>query len=116
MPSDCIFCRIASGEIPASIVKRTDQFVAFRDLNPQAPVHILVIPISHLASTRDANGPQGEALLGRLLAFTTELATEQGLDSGGYRIVTNTGPDGGQSVFHLHFHLLGGRKLTWPPG
>jgi histidine triad (HIT) family protein len=116
MPSDCIFCRIASGEIPVNIVKKTEDAVAFRDLDPKAPTHVLVIPTTHLASARDARGKDGEQLLGRLVAFATEVATELGLDDGGYRIVTNTGPDGGQSVFHLHLHLLGGRKLTWPPG
>ena len=116
MPSDCLFCRIASGEIPATIVKKNEHAVAFRDLDPKAPTHILVIPTTHLAAARDAQGDTGEQLLGRLLAFAAQVATEQGLDSTGYRIVTNTGPDGGQSVFHLHLHLLGGRKLTWPPG
>jgi histidine triad (HIT) family protein len=116
MASDCIFCRIASGEIPANIVKRSEHAVAFRDLDPKAPTHILVIPTEHVAAARDARGKKGEELLGGLLAFAAEVATELGLDSGGYRIVTNTGPDGGQSVFHLHLHLLGGRKMTWPPG
>ena len=114
--SDCIFCRIASGDIPASIVKRSDHAVAFRDLDPKAPTHVLVIPTTHVAAARDVRGSEGEKLLGALLAFATDVATELGLDAGGYRIVTNTGPDGGQSVFHLHLHLLGGRKLTWPPG
>ena len=114
--TDCIFCRIASGEIPATIVKRSPHAVAFRDLDPKAPTHVLVIPTTHVASARDAKGSDGEKFLGRLLAFATEVATDLGLDAGGYRIVTNTGPDGGQSVFHLHLHLLGGRKLTWPPG
>ena len=114
--TDCIFCRIASGEIPATIVKRSADAVAFRDLDPKAPTHVLVIPTTHVAAARDAKGSDGEKILGRLLAFATEVATELGLDSGGYRIVTNTGSDGGQSVFHLHLHLLGGRKLTWPPG
>jgi histidine triad (HIT) family protein len=114
--TDCIFCRIASGEIPATIVKRTPHAVAFRDLDPKAPTHVLVIPTTHVAAVRDARGGDGPELLGRLLAFAAEVATELGLDTGGYRIVTNTGVDGGQSVFHLHLHLLGGRKLTWPPG
>ncbi len=116
MPSDCIFCRIAAGEIPANIVRKNDHAVAFRDLDPKAPTHVLVIPTTHLESARDAKGKDGELLLGRLVAFATEVATELGLDAGGYRIVTNTGADGGQSVFHLHLHLLGGRRLTWPPG
>jgi histidine triad (HIT) family protein len=114
--ADCIFCRIASGEIPASIVKRSADALAFHDLTPQAPTHLIVIPTKHFAAARDARGPEGEAVLGKLLAFATEVATQLGLDAGGYRLVTNTGPDGGQSVFHLHLHLLGGRKLGWPPG
>jgi histidine triad (HIT) family protein len=114
--TDCIFCRIASGDIPATIVKRSEHAVAFRDLDPKAPTHLLVIPTVHMAAARDAKGSEGERILGGLLAFATEVATDLGLDAGGYRIVTNTGPDGGQSVHHLHLHLLGGRKLTWPPG
>lgn len=113
---DCIFCRIVAGEIPAKIVKRSADAVAFYDLNPQSPHHLLVIPTKHLAAVRDAKGADGSAMLGKLMAFTAELATELGLDTGGYRIVTNTGPDAGQSVFHLHLHLLGGRRLGWPPG
>lgn len=114
--TDCIFCRIASGDIPATIVKRSAHAVAFRDLNPKAPTHVLVIPTTHVAAARDARDSEGEKMLGALLAFATQVATELGLDAGGYRIVTNTGSDGGQSVFHLHLHLLGGRRLTWPPG
>lgn len=113
---DCIFCRIAAGEIPAQVVRRTEHELAFRDLHPQAPVHVLVIPVRHHAAARDATGPEGERTLGRLLAFTTQVATELGLDAGGYRVVTNTGQDGGQTVGHLHLHLLGGRAMTWPPG
>jgi histidine triad (HIT) family protein len=113
---DCVFCKIASGEIPARIAKRTPDAVAFHDLTPMAPVHVLIIPTAHYGSARDARGPAGEAVLGRLLAFATEVATELGLDPRGYRVVTNTGPDGGQSVFHLHLHLLGGRPFGWPPG
>lgn len=114
--TDCIFCRIASGEIPATIVRRSDDAVAFRDLDPRAPTHVLVIPTKHLPAVRDAASDDDERLLGRLLAFTAEVASELGLDHGGYRIVTNTGPDAGQSVAHLHLHLLGGRHMTWPPG
>ncbi len=113
---DCIFCQIASGEIPAKVVRRTVDAVAFHDLNPQAPVHVLVIPTTHYAAARDARGPEAERLLGRLLAFACEVATELGLDGGGYRLVANTGADGGQTVPHLHLHLLGGRRMTWPPG
>jgi histidine triad (HIT) family protein len=114
--SDCIFCRIGAGEIPAKIAKKSADAVAFYDLNPQAPIHLLIIPTRHYGAVRDARGPEGQAVLGRLLAFAAEAATELGLDANGYRIVTNTGPDGGQSVFHLHLHLLGGRKFAWPPG
>jgi len=114
--ADCLFCRIVAGEIPAKVAKRTADAVAFHDIDPKAPVHVLVIPTKHVAAARGATGPDGEALLGRLLAFSAEVAAELGLDAKGYRIVTNTGPDAGQSVDHLHFHVLGGRKLTWPPG
>ena len=114
--TDCLFCRIAAGEIPAKIARKSPEAVAFYDLNPQAPTHLLVIPTRHFGAVRDAKGPEEQALLGRLLAFTAEVATELGLDAGGYRIVTNTGADGGQSVFHFHLHLLGGRRLGWPPG
>ena len=114
--ADCLFCRIVAGEIPATIVKRSDEALAFRDLDARAPVHVLVIPTRHVAAVRDAKGPDAERLLGRLLAFATEVAADQGLDGDGYRIVTNTGKNAGQSVDHLHLHVLGGRKLSWPPG
>jgi len=114
--ADCIFCKVAAGEINASIVKRTPELVAFRDINPRAPTHVLVIPVEHMSSVRDAVGEPGQRLLGRLLAFAAEVASDLGLDEGGYRIVANTGRDGGQTVDHLHLHLLGGRRLTWPPG
>jgi histidine triad (HIT) family protein len=114
--SDCLFCKIVAGEIPARIAKRTADAVAFHDVDPKAPVHVLVIPTRHVAAVRDAVGPDGEALLGRLMAFSAELATELGLDARGYRIVTNTGADAGQSVGHLHLHVMGGRKFGWPPG
>src|SRR3954466_10134863 len=96
--ADCLFCKIVAGEIPAKIVKRSDDALAFRDIDPKAPVHLLVIPTRHIAAVRDAKGPDGERLLGRLPAFTAELATEHGLDADGYRIVTNTGRNAGQSV------------------
>lgn len=114
--TDCLFCRIVAGEIPATIVKRCDEAIAFRDIDARAPTHVLVIPTKHVAAVRDAKGAVGERLVGRVLQFASDVATELGLDSGGYRIVTNTGKDAGQSVDHLHFHLLGGRKMTWPPG
>src|SRR6185503_3506328 len=114
--AECLFCKVVAGEIPAKIVKRTQDAVAFHDIDPKAPVHVLVIPARHVPAVRSADGKKGEALLGRLLAFGAEVATDLGLDGGGYRIVTNTGPDAGRSVDHLHFHVLGGRKLQWPPG
>lgn len=114
--TDCIFCQIAAGSIPAGIVKRSDAALAFRDLDPRAPTHVLVIPVRHVSAVRGATGPDGEALLGALFAFAAEVATDLGLDAGGYRLVTNTGPDAGQSVDHLHVHLLGGRRMSWPPG
>jgi histidine triad (HIT) family protein len=113
---ECLFCRIAAGEIPAKLVRRTPDALAFHDIDPRAPTHVLVIPARHIPAVRAASGPEDEALLGRLLGFAAEVARELGLDAGGYRLVTNTGPDAGQSVDHLHFHLLGGRKLAWPPG
>ena len=113
---DCIFCRIVSRELPATEVKRTADAVAFRDLDPKAPTHVLVVPVKHVSAVRDATGKDGEALLGKLFAFAAALATELELDTDGYRLVTNTGRHGGQSVDHLHVHLLGGRQLDWPPG
>jgi histidine triad (HIT) family protein len=114
--ADCLFCRIVAGEIPAKIVRRSADAIAFSDLNPQAPVHVLVIPTTHVPAVRDATGADGERVVGRTLAFAADVARDLGLDARGYRLVTNTGPDAGQSVDHLHFHLLGGRKLGWPPG
>ncbi len=114
--ADCLFCRIVAGQVPAKIVRRSPDAVAFGDINPQAPVHVLVIPTTHVAAVRGASGPEGDKLLGRTLAFAAEVARDMGLEAGGYRIVTNTGPDAGQTVDHLHFHLLGGRRLGWPPG
>jgi histidine triad (HIT) family protein len=114
--ADCLFCRIVKGEIPAKIVRRSDDALAFRDIDARAPVHVLVIPTRHVTAVRDVKGAEGEKLLGRLLAFAAEIAKEEGLDADGYRIVTNTGKNAGQSVEHLHLHVLGGRKLAWPPG
>jgi len=114
--ADCIFCRIAKGEIDTAVVKRAPGLIAFRDVHPVAPTHVLVIPAEHLSAVRDVKSEGGPALLGRLLGFAAEVATELGLDAGGYRLVVNTGRDGGQSVDHLHLHLLGGRRMTWPPG
>ena len=111
--ADCLFCKIAAGAIPAQIIRRGEGMLAFRDINPQAPVHVLVIPVAHTASL---NETQDEGLLGRLLAFARDVAGGEGLADDGYRVVVNTNAAGGQTVFHLHLHVLGGRALRWPPG
>jgi histidine triad (HIT) family protein len=111
--TSCLFCKIVAGEIPAAIVKRADGMLAFKDINPQAPTHLLVIPHQHVASLNEVADP---TLLGRLLSFTRELAREAGIADSGYRVVVNSNADGGQTVFHLHLHLLGGRAMRWPPG
>jgi histidine triad (HIT) family protein len=112
--SSCIFCKIVAGEIPAKIVHTDESCVAFRDLDPKAPVHILVIPKKHFASALEAD-PSDEQLIGHLYRVAGEIAKTEGI-TGGFRIVTNTGAGAGQTVFHLHLHLLGGRHFTWPPG
>lgn len=111
--SGCVFCKITAGEIPAQIVKKGTGIIAFTDMNPQAPTHLLIIPTIHIGSLNDAKDPN---LLGNLLAFARDLAKELKIDTRGYRVVLNTNPDGGQTVFHLHLHLLGGRVMNWPPG
>lgn len=113
--ADCIFCRIASHEIPAKVVREDEQCIAFRDLQPRAPVHVLVIPKRHISSVNEL-GAGDEALAGHLLAVAREVAAADGVAESGYRLVLNAGPDAGQSVDHLHLHLLGGRELQWPPG
>jgi histidine triad (HIT) family protein len=112
--ADCLFCKIANKELDADIVYESDDVVAFRDINPAAPTHILVIPTRHIGSARDLSSEDG-VLLAEMLTTMTSLAEKEGLERG-YRIVTNVGPDAGQSVHHLHFHLLGGRGMAWPPG
>jgi histidine triad (HIT) family protein len=114
MAARTIFKRIIDKEIPASIVYEDDQCLAFRDINPQAPVHVLVIPRKEIPALAAAGEPD-TALLGHLLSVAAKLAAQLGL-SGGYRVVVNCGPDGGQTVDHLHLHVLGGRQLNWPPG
>ena len=113
MPGACVFCKIAASEIPAKIVKRGDGILAFTDQNPQAPTHLLVIPTHHVATLNEA---KDAGLLGKLLGFARDLAQEVGIAQRGYRVVVNTNPDGGQTVFHLHLHVLSGRPMTWPPG
>lgn len=112
--SDCIFCQIAAKEVPADLVYEDDQVVAFRDINPQAPVHLLVIPRKHISGL-DTAGEADLPVLGRLAAVVADLARKEGLEAG-YRLVVNNGPDAGQAVEHLHYHLLGGHKMSWPPG
>jgi histidine triad (HIT) family protein len=111
----CIFCRIARGELPAQIVYRDEQVLAFRDINPQAPVHILVVPCEHLSGLNELDAAHAE-LLGQLLLAAQRVARAEGLAERGYRLVINQGPEAGQSVDHLHVHLLGGRPMQWPPG
>ena len=111
----CVFCRLAKGLVRAEIVLQDDKVIAFRDIHPQAPGHALVIPREHITALWEADQSH-EPLLGRLLTACNEVAQELGVANGGYRVVVNVGPDAGQSVDHLHFHVLGGRKLEWPPG
>ena len=113
MADSCLFCRIVRGEIPAKLVAETPECVAFRDINPQAPTHVLVIPREHVASLNEATDP---ALVGRLSLVAADIARQEGIAEGGYRTVINTGADAGQTVFHIHLHLLGGREMRWPPG
>lgn len=113
MTDDCLFCRIASGAIPVALIAENAHAVAFRDIHPQAPVHVLVVPRQHVASLAKAtDGPE----LGAILLLAAQVAREEGIAEAGYRTVINTGGDGGQTVAHLHLHLLGGRPMTWPPG
>jgi len=118
--TDCLFCRMVAGEIPADVVHETDRVLAFRDINPQAPTHVLVIPKEHHATVA-ALAAADPALLGDVVSGAHAVATQAGLvaDDGaepGYRLVTNTGSQAGQSVHHVHFHVLGGRRMQWPPG
>jgi histidine triad (HIT) family protein len=112
---DCLFCRLAAGEIPASIVYEDAQLVAFKDITPQAPTHVLIIPRRHIATLNDLEAGD-EALVGEMTRRAAAIAKEQGLAERGYRVVFNCNADAGQTVFHIHMHLLGGRRLGWPPG
>ncbi|HYH28198.1 MAG TPA: histidine triad nucleotide-binding protein [Actinomycetota bacterium] len=111
----CLFCRIVAEEIEADVVHSSDHVVAFRDINPQAPTHILLIPKEHVESARALRDRHGEALA-ELFQTAAHLAKSEGIDKSGWRLVTNVGSDAGQTVHHLHFHLLGGRSMGWPPG
>lgn len=113
--ADCLFCGIVEGRIPADLVREDERTLAFRDINPQAPVHVLVIPRKHVQSL-DASEPDHQALLGELLLRARDVARSEGVAEGGYRTVINTGDEGGQTVGHLHVHVIGGRSMRWPPG
>ena len=113
--ADCLFCRIVAGQIPATIVYQNDDVVAFRDITPQAPAHVLVVPRRHVASLNDL-GPDDDALVGQMVRAAAAIAKDQGHADRGYRTVFNCNADAGQTVFHIHLHLLGGRKMAWPPG
>ena len=115
LATDCLFCKIIAGEIPSTEVYSDDDIYAFRDINPAAPTHLLVIPKKHLTDVKSADA-EDEALMGKLLLRANDIAAEQGLTDDGFRYVINTGSNGGQTVFHLHLHILGGRQLGWPPG
>jgi histidine triad (HIT) family protein len=112
---DCLFCKIAEGKIPAKLVHQDDETLAFVDINPQAPTHLLVIPRKHIATANDLT-PADDALMGKLYRVAGKLAAEKGIAAEGWRAVVNTNRGAGQTVFHLHLHVLGGRTMTWPPG
>ncbi|MGI6485087.1 MAG: histidine triad nucleotide-binding protein [Thermoanaerobacterales bacterium] len=112
---DCIFCKIASHEIPSDVVYEDDYVIAFKDINPQAPVHLLIVPKKHLESVMDIR-EEDSIILNKIIQVAQHLARQNNIDKKGFRIVVNTGEEGGQTVNHLHFHLLAGRFMTWPPG
>ena len=114
-PTDCIFCKIVAGEIPSTQVYADEQVTAFRDINPAAPVHVLIIPNRHIASVNDLT-PEDAPLMGHLLGIARQIALQEGIAESGYRLIINTGPDGGQEVDHLHLHLLGGQRMRHPMG
>jgi histidine triad (HIT) family protein len=113
--SDCLFCKIISREIPASIVFEDDRVLAFNDINPQGPTHVLVVPKRHISSLNELT-PDDDGTVGELVRRAAAIANERGISDGGFRTVFNTNRDAGQTVFHIHLHLIGGRRLGWPPG
>lgn len=113
--SDCLFCRIVDGQIPGAIVYRDDRVVAFKDINPQAPMHVLIVPRRHIASLNELTA-EDDGIVGEMIRRAAALAKEHGHAERGYRTVFNCNADAGQTVFHIHLHVLGGRKMTWPPG
>ena len=112
---DCLFCKIATGQIPATKVHEDEQFIAFRDIRPQAPTHVLIIPREHIAKLTDLTQEQAK-MVGQMQLLTNKIAKQEGIDQSGFRTVFNCGPDSGQEVYHIHLHLLGGRPMRWPPG
>jgi histidine triad (HIT) family protein len=110
---DCLFCRIIRGEIPAKLVAETPECVAFRDIDPQAPTHIVIVPRAHIPTLSDVKDP---LIVGQMSRLATDLANSEGVADSGFRVVVNTNAHGGQTVYHLHMHLLGGRRMGWPPG
>ena len=113
MSDDCLFCRLVRGEIPAKLVAQTPECVAFRDINPQAPTHIVIVPRAHIPTLSDVKDP---LIVGQMTRLATDLAKSEGVAASGFRVVVNTNGDAGQTVLHLHMHLLGGRRMAWPPG
>jgi histidine triad (HIT) family protein len=113
--TDCLFCKIRDGQIPAAVTYRDEDVLAFQDIKPRAPFHQLIVPLKHIASLTTAE-PDDAALLGKLMLAGTKLAREAGYADGGFRVVMNAGADAGQTVFHIHLHVLAGRPLSWPPG
>lgn len=113
--SDCLFCKIRDGEIPADIVYENDDLLAFRDVNPQAPTHVLIIPKKHISTVNDMSSGD-EAVMGMLFGAARIIAKQEGVSDEGYRLVVNCNEQAGQTVFHIHMHLLAGRSMTWPPG
>lgn len=112
---DCLFCKIIAQSIPADIVWQDDRVIAFRDINPQAPTHILVIPRKHIATVNDI-APGDHELIGHMVSTARQLAVQEGFSEDGYRLAMNCNEQGGQTVYHIHLHLMGGRQFTWPPG
>jgi histidine triad (HIT) family protein len=113
--AECLFCKIVAGQIPGAVVYESDHVVAFKDINPQAPTHVLIVPRRHIASLNDLE-PADDAIVGELVRTAAAIAKKNGHAEGGYRTVFNCNADAGQTVFHIHLHVLGGRKMTWPPG
>jgi histidine triad (HIT) family protein len=113
--SDCLFCKMVKGEIKPDVVFEDDEVLAFRDVNPQAPLHVLIVPKVHIPTINDLQ-PEHAGLVGRLFLAARQIARDEGVDARGYRTVLNCNPEAGQSVYHLHLHMLGGRPMEWPPG